>query len=224
MKTNLAEALVNFYRSLQPPDLPPGVDVLFPQSDPVVMNCVEHFLAKYYSDTNPRRLLIGINPGRFGGGITGINFTGPRQLTDFCDIDHPFGNSSELSAEFIYEVIGRYGRAKAFYSKFFIAAVSPLGFTRDGVNMNYYDDKNFQKSIRPFVVENLQKLLSYGFDRDKCICIGGEKNFRYLSSVNDEHHFFHEIIPVAHPRYILQYKRKQKEMFIKQYLDALSGY
>ena len=69
------------------------------------MNVVKKFFVKYYNDNRPRRLLFGINPGRFGGGITGINFTAPRQLKDNCSIDHPFGNSSELSREFIYEII-----------------------------------------------------------------------------------------------------------------------
>lgn len=166
--------------------------------------------------------MVGINPGRFGGGITGINFTGPRQLTNHCSIQHSFGNGSELSAEFIYEVIERYGGAGKFYARFFIAAVSPLGFTKDGINLNYYDDRALQQSIRPFVIENLEKLLSFGFARDRCICIGGAKNFKYLETLNGECGFFKTIVPVAHPRFILQYRRKQKETFIQQYLEALA--
>jgi len=33
------------------------------------------FYKKYYNDNNPRFLILGINPGRFGAGVTGIPFT-----------------------------------------------------------------------------------------------------------------------------------------------------
>ncbi|MEI9908706.1 MAG: hypothetical protein WDO71_02980 [Bacteroidota bacterium] len=103
MPVTLASKLIRFYQTLQPPQkLPKGVEVLFPQKNTEVMEVVKKFFNKYYNDNNPRSLLFGINPGRFGGGITGINFTGPRQLKENCGMDHPFGNSSELSAEFIY--------------------------------------------------------------------------------------------------------------------------
>lgn len=139
------------------------------------MKLVKEFLFKFYDDKKQRRLLFGINPGRFGGGVTGINFTGPRQLTHPCGITHEFGNGTELSAEFIYEIIERYGGPHKFYGHYFISAVSPLGFTKNGVNMNYYDDKLLLQAITPFIVYHIKKLLSCGFNTDHCICIGGEK-------------------------------------------------
>src|SRR5215211_7808545 len=100
-----AEHLYRFYRDLKPPaELPNGVEWLYPQKDPQVQEVVGRFLNAYYRDTQPRKLMLGINPGRFGAGITGVNFTGPKQLTVHCGIEHAFGNSSELSAEFIYEI------------------------------------------------------------------------------------------------------------------------
>ncbi|HEY6502928.1 MAG TPA: DUF4918 domain-containing protein, partial [Chitinophagaceae bacterium] len=105
----LADKITHVYKELQAPaQLPKGINVLFPQRNKEVMRTAYVFFNKYYSDNIARRLLFGINPGRFGGGITGINFTAPKQLKENCVIDHPFGNSSELSAEFIYEVIERY--------------------------------------------------------------------------------------------------------------------
>ncbi|MDP4265527.1 MAG: DUF4918 family protein [Bacteroidota bacterium] len=222
MPATFASKLIYFYQTLRPPELPKEVDLLFPQKSKEVMTVVKEFLDKYYNDNKPRRLLFGINPGRFGGGITGINFTAPRQLKNNCGIDHPFGNSSELSAEFIYEVIEKYGGPGKFYHDYFISAISPLGFTRNGINMNYYDDKLLQKAIIPFITGSIQKQLDYGFERDRCICIGGEKNFKFLASLNKEYKFFEEIIPLPHPRFILQYRRKQKELYVKQYLTALT--
>ena len=87
------------------------------------MKVVESFLQKYYDDTRPRQLMFGINPGRHGAGITGVNFTAARQLTHVCGIDHPFKSGTELSAEFIYDMIGAYGGVSGFYSRFFIPFV-----------------------------------------------------------------------------------------------------
>jgi hypothetical protein len=127
MKT-LAGDLIKFYGQLAPPKLPGNIEILHPQPDKQVMDTVKKFFLKFYPDNKPRRLMLGINPGRFGAGITGVNFTAPRQLKDYCGIDHSWGNSSELSAEFIYEVITAYGGTSSFYSDYFIGAVCPLGF------------------------------------------------------------------------------------------------
>jgi hypothetical protein len=222
MSVILASQLIQFYQTLSPPPgLPAGINILFPQKDRRVMEAVKVFFNKYYNDCRPRRLLLGINPGRFGAGITGINFTAPRQLKNDCGITHPFGESTELSAEFIYEMIGKYGGPEKFYGDYFISAVSPLGFTKNEININYYDEKVLLQAVSPFIIEQLQKQLSFGFLTDRCICIGGEKNFKFLSALNKEHGFFETIIPLPHPRFILQYRRKQKEKYIQQYLEAL---
>lgn len=218
----LADKLIQFYQTLQPPKkLPGGVEVLFPQKDPEVMKLVKLFLKKFFNDDHPRHLLLGINPGRFGAGTTGVNFTAPKQLKEYCGIDHHFKQQTELSAEFIYEMIGRYGGTGKFYRDYFISAVSPLGFTKNGININYYDDKELMNAVTPFIIDSIQKQISFGFKADRCICIGGEKNFKFLFALNEKHCFFETIIPLPHPRFILQYRRKQKENFIQQYLSAL---
>lgn len=217
-----SDKLIVFYKQLQPPkNLPRGVEVLFPQKDPAVIKVVEVFCKKYFKNNPKRRLMLGINPGRLGAGITGVNFTAPKQLIENCGIPHPFGSSSELSAEFIYEVIDAYGGPKDFYKDWFIGSVCPLGFMKDGINMNYYDDKKLQAVVTPFIIEKIREQLAMGFDLDYCICIGGDKNLRFLASLNEEHKWFKKIIPLPHPRFILQYRRKQKDTFILQYLSAL---
>jgi hypothetical protein len=67
----------------------------------------------------------------------------------------------------------------------------------------------------------MEVLLQGPVERDLCICIGGEKNFKYLQRLNQRFSWFEQIEPVAHPRFIMQYRRKQKEPFIQQYLDLL---
>jgi hypothetical protein len=219
----LADQLTRFYEQLRPPRrLPAGVAVLYPQKDPQVMEITRTFFQTFYSDNRPRHLLLGINPGRFGAGITGINFTAPRQLTENCGISHSFPLKSELSAEFIYEVIERYGGCRKFYQRFFISAVSPLGYVKNGKNLNYYDDRDLQKAVTPFIAASIQQQLAFGFKTDHCICIGGEKNYKFLQQLNNEYQWFAKISPLPHPRFILQYRRRQKESFIQQYLHALN--
>jgi hypothetical protein len=219
---SLADQLTTFYNSLKPPsNLPKDISVLFPFSDPVVRDIVKKFFSKYYNDNSRRYLILGINPGRFGAGTTGVNFTAPRQLKHDLGIEHPFRDLSELSSEFIYEMIRRYGSPTEFYHHYFIGSISPLGFTRKGVNLNYYDNTALLKSLKPFIVSSIRKLLSFGFYTDKCFCIGGDKNYRYLLQLNEEEGFFKEIIPLPHPRFIMQYRRKQVNNYVDLYLDVL---
>ena len=214
--------LIKFYSSLKPPgNLPEGIQVLFPQQDARVIEIISVFYKKFFGDDHPRKLLLGINPGRYGAGITGVNFTAPKQLKENCGVEHPFPTSSELSAEFIYEMIGQYGGPKEFYANWFIGSVCPLGFIKNGKNLNYYDDRQLATAVTPFIVECIGKQIAMGFDTQQCICIGGEKNLKFLSSLNEKHKWFQKITPLPHPRFILQYHRKQKDKYIHQYLSAL---
>lgn len=181
------------------------------------------FFNRFYKDDKARRLIFGINPGRLGAGITGINFTAPKQLAGNCGVKHPFRPSSELSAEFIYEMIEAYGGAKKFYTHFFLTAISPLGFVKNGKNINYYDEKDLAKAIVPFAIDSINKQVSFGVITDRCYCIGEDKNYKFLSMLNEEYKWFDTIIPLPHPRFIMQYRRKEKEKYIQQYIAALTG-
>lgn len=218
-----ATDLLGFYTSLRPPKkLPNDIEWLYPQKDPAVLKVVKSFLDKYYDDKNPRRLLFGINPGRFGAGVTGVNFTAPRQLSNFCGIDHPFKDQSELSAEFIYDMINAYGGPEKFYGDYFITSVCPLGFVKHGKNINYYDDKNLLATVEPFIIKAIEKQLTFHVDRAVCYSIGGEKNCKYLNKLNQQFNWFGKIIPLSHPRFIMQYRRKKKQAFIDDYIKLLS--
>lgn len=215
------DQFIHFYKTLKPPALPKGFGILHPQQDKKVMQVVNTFFKKYYPDTSPRKLILGINPGRFGAGITGINFTAPRQLRENCHIDHPWDNSSELSAEFIYMMIEAYGGAEKFYGKYFLGSVSPLGYVKDGRNINYYDDKRLSDKVTPFIITSIKQQLEIGLSADTCYCIGGEKNYRFLSGLNERYKFFQNIVALPHPRYIMQYRRKHLKEHIEEYVELL---
>lgn len=222
MNGTWAQQLSHFYHSFgELPRLPDGIRWLHPQQNEKVRLLAKLFFEKYFNDAQPRRLLLGINPGRLGAGSTGINFTAARQLDDYCGIKHDLKKGSELSAEFIYEVIQAYGGPDLFYKNFFIGSVCPLGFIRDGKNINYYDDGELLRTVKPFIISQLKKLISFPVQSKVCICIGGEKNFKFLQALNNEHHFFEKIVPLPHPRFILQYRRKQKHLYVQQYLEVL---
>ena len=219
----ISQQIIGFYKQIMPPsDLPEDIHVLYPQRQENVIATIERFYNKYYQDENTRTLIFGINPGRFGAGVTGINFTAPKQLTENCGIEHCFKLHSELSAEFIYEMIERYGGVEKFYSNFFISSISPLGFIKNKVNVNYYDAKNLQESVTPFIIDCINRQLEWNVNRNTVFCIGGEKNFKFFSQINKRHGWFNKIIPLPHPRFIMQYKRKTKEIYLLKYLDAFS--
>ena len=192
-----------------------------PYVDDYTFHLCELFYNKYYADEKKRTLLVGINPGRFGSGTTGISFTDPIKLEKECDIPNTLIKKPELSADFIYAMIKAYGGPKKFYSIFFISAVSPLGFTKEGKNINYYDEPNLQKAVTPFVISSISGMLKLGISRKKCFCIGEGKNLNFLSKLNEEHQWFEEIVPLAHPRFIMQYKRKSVSKYIDEYLIKL---
>lgn len=222
MALSLAGTITDFYLQLQPPvNLPHNIEILFPQKQEEVKRITKEFYKKYYSSNKKRGLIFGINPDRLGAGITGINFTAPKQLTEHCGIDHPFKQTSELSAEFIYAMIEACGGPAVFYSKWFISPICPLGFVKHGKNINYYDDAELQKAMLPFIIHNIQQVVAMGFKTNTCFCIGEDKNYKFLTSLNQQYNWFKNIIPLPHPRFIMQYKRREKEKYIQQYKLAL---
>jgi hypothetical protein len=91
--------------------LPEGISIMNPfrSDDDYVMQVSSAFYKKFYDDNRPRCLVLGINPGRFGAGFTGIPFTDTKRLTGECGIEYTGRQTHEPSSVFIYEVIKAYG-------------------------------------------------------------------------------------------------------------------
>jgi hypothetical protein len=216
---SFAEKILQFYRSLNlTVPLPDNVEVMNPYRDEKAMALCSVFYKKFYDDDEPRKLILGINPGRFGGGITGVPFTDPLKLEVNCGIPNDLKKKVELSADFIYTMIDAFGGPEKFYGKFYISAISPLGFTQHGKNLNYYDSRTLLETVEPFMINCIQAQLKFGIDREICFCLGEGKNFNYLASLNQRFGFFKKVIPLAHPRFIMQYRRKSIDVYIKDYL------
>jgi hypothetical protein len=224
MKKNLfnqSRAILEFYQWLRPNFvLPESISMMNPFADRGSWPLIEQFYTHFYSDANPRIFIFGINPGRFGGGVTGIPFTDPIRLLEKCGIDNGFRKIPELSSVFIYEMIDAFGGPSVFYQDFFITAISPLGFVKDGKNLNYYDDRALLSDCEPFIVGCIRRQLETLSAPRICFCLGEGENYKQFSRLNGIHQFFEKIIPLPHPRWIMQYRRKKLDEFVKVYLDA----
>ncbi|MCL5031196.1 MAG: DUF4918 family protein [Bacteroidetes bacterium] len=220
--TTFAYRTLDFFLNLSTPDnLPKNITTMNPYETEEVKNIVIEFFKKYFNDNNKRILALGINPGRFGGGITGVSFTDPIALEKFCGIKNGFDKKREISSEFIYSFITKYGGVEEFYSKCFISALYPLALIKDGLNYNYYDEQKLFRILKPAIVDSIKAQIDFGIKRDFVICLG-RKNSLYLKEINDEHNFFDKIIVLDHPRYIMQYKRKSMHKYLDEYIKAFN--
>jgi len=222
---NFAEKAIRFYKDIKlSHKLPNNVIAMNPYLTSAGMAITSAYYHKFFSDNNERVFVLGINPGRFGCGITGLPFTDPKSLTEKLGIPHNLKGRRELSGEFIYEFIEKSFGIKEFFSKFYISALSPLGFTKDGKNYNFYDDSALQEAVTPFMKDCILKQYQFGASKRVVICLGG-KLTKFFKGINEEFQLFDTILTVEHPRYIIQYKRKNMQEYIEKYkkvfLEAL---
>jgi len=209
--------------------LPAGIRIMNPfKESPQVNAITEEFYRKYYGDNNKRHLILGINPGRFGSGVTGIPFTDSKRLKSVLKIGYEGKETHEPSSVFVYEMIDAFGGPERFYKNFYIHSICPLGFTSlkgDGneVNYNYYDSPALTAAVYDFMVENIQKQIDIGTYTNTCFCFGTGKNENFLRKLNARYHFFKNIVALEHPRFIMQYKSRSKGVYIKKYADAFNS-
>src|SRR6056297_2963135 len=106
--------------------LPKGIKILNPfRGNPEILEKSALFYKKFYDDNEPRKFILGINPGRLGAGATGIPFTDTKRLSEICNIDIDSVQTHEPSSVFVYEVIDKYGGVERFYNDFYINSLSP---------------------------------------------------------------------------------------------------
>jgi hypothetical protein len=217
-----ATAILDFYQSLRPDfALPAGIGIMNPYQDKEAWNVTGKFYKKFYADLRPRTFIFGINPGRFGGGVTGIPFTDPIRLQDNCGIPNDWKKQAELSSQFIYTMIEAYGGPKVFYGDCLFTALSPLGYVKDGKNLNYYDDKDLLKACEPFILDCIRRQLATIPGSTTCFCLGEGENYKQFTRINQQHRFFKEIIPLPHPRWVMQYRRKKVGEYAGLYVERL---
>lgn len=228
MKKTFGEKVVAFNRNLKfTGKLPKDFQVMNPfLENPETLVVMQRFYEKFYQDHRCRKFIIGINPSRHGAGVTGVPFTDTKRLESACGIKMESARTHEVSSVFIYDMIEAFGGAEQFYSEFYINSPFPLAITKhtkNGIylNANYYDDKDLFSNVEDFMVESLKKHISLGLDTAEVFVLG-VKNAAFLNKINDREKLFGKMTVLEHPRYIQQYKSKEKQLYIDKYLIALN--
>ncbi|MDR6406468.1 MULTISPECIES: SMUG2 DNA glycosylase family protein [Chryseobacterium] len=226
MNKTFAEQVVDFNRNLKyDGNLPDDFQVLNPYLDnPETMEVMQQFYQKFYNDSNKRKFIVGINPSRHGAGVTGVPFTDTKRLESVCGITMKSAYTHEVSSVFMYDMIAEYGGAEEFYRDIYINSPFPLAIVRKSkgswINANYYDDKELFNDVKDFMIDSLKKHLSLHLDTSE-VFILGKKNADFISKLNQEANLFDKMTVLEHPRYIQQYKSKEKELYINKYILEL---
>lgn len=230
MSQSFAEKVIEFNQNLNfTGKLPKGFQVLNPFiENPETQVVMRQFYEKFYSDNKKRKFIIGINPSRHGAGVTGVPFTDTKRLENICGIKMHSAYTHEVSSVFLYDMITEYGGAQDFYSNFYINSPFPLAIVRHSkgdkwLNANYYDDKELFGCVKNFMIESLKKHIELGLDTSE-VYILGKKNAGFIQKLNEEAHLFGEMKVLEHPRFIQQYKSKEKQFYINKYILALNGF
>lgn len=229
MSKTFADKVIDYNRHLHySGKLPKGFKVINPYLDnPETMEVMQQFYYKYYNDSKRRKFIIGINPSRHGAGVTGVPFTDTKRLESICGIIMQSAYTHEVSSVFLYDMIAEYGGAKDFYKHFYINSPFPLAIirqTKDGkwLNANYYDDPALFEMVKDFMIMSLKKHISMGLDISEVFVLG-KKNADFIKILNKEVKMFNSIKALEHPRYIQQYKSKEKQLYIDKYILALNN-
>jgi len=229
MTKTFAQKVIEFNQTLHyTGDLPPEFRVLNPYSDhPETLQVMEAFYHKFYHDHHQRRFIIGINPSRHGAGITGVPFTDTKRLESVCGIKMQSAHTHEVSSVFLYDVIAAWGGAERFFNTFYINSPFPLAIVRntgkgDWLNANYYDDRNLFNVVKPFMITSMKRHIRMGLDTSE-VYILGKKNAEFIQKLNRTEKLFDRAVVLEHPRYIQQYRSKEKQLFIDKYLLAFQN-
>ena len=218
---NFGERVLKFYGQLQlPKNIPPEFSLIAPHLDKGAQMYMQLFFRKFFALNEKRIFVLGINPGRFGSGITGVPFTDAVALENACGIPNMSKKRKELTSQFIYWFIESWGGPKIFFEDFFLSAVCPIGFERNGVNRNYYDKEIFG-TIKHYLVSTLKRQCALGAE---CVAIvlGMGNNQRVFDKLNDEYCFFESVHVLEHPRFIMQYRRKYVDEYLLKYQQTFN--
>jgi len=227
-KLTVAHHVIAFNKNLSySGKLPANFRVLNPFSDnPETMEVMKKFYSKYYNDSKKRKFILGINPGRHGAGVTGIPFTDTKRLQSVCNIEMKSVATHEVSSVFVYDMIEHFGGVNSFYKTFYINSAFPLAIvkkSKEGIwlNANYYDDTKLFENVKSFMVQSLKKHISLGLDTSE-VFILGKKNASFIQLLNKEYQLFNKLTVLEHPRFIQQYKLKDKQLYIDKYILTLN--
>ena len=71
--------------------------------------------------------------------------------------------------------------------------------------------------MTPFITRAIEQHIAIGGRRDHAIVLGAGENHQFLRELNERYGFFGEIQALEHPRWIMQYRRRQLDHFLDKY-------
>ena len=168
------------------------------------------FWSTYYPKDLPREVICGLNPGRLGAGLTGVPFTDFFSLSKW--LPGIKRNDSEASAQFFFQVVQAVG-VEAFFKRFYVTNVSAVGFLKAGKNLNYHDlpqaalevvECNFHEEMRTVAPTRVIALGRHAY-----------------ASVKKNVPTDVEVSYLAHPSWIMTYRRRETDAWVQRYIDTL---
>ncbi len=229
--STFAAAALQFNRSLigieQKLDLqlPPQYRLMNPFATGKALDLSAVFYRQFYSDNKKRHLILGINPGRHGAGVTGIPFTDTKRMREI-GIDPQDIRTYEVSAEFMSQLMHQYGGTEKFYADFYINSPSPLGLLQQNskgnwINANYYDHRTLSDALSPLIAYAIDYYCQMPIHCSTVYVLGQGQNYKFLTRWNTQHPTFDRVIPLPHPRYVMQYQHKNIATITREYLMQL---
>ena len=229
-----AQKILEFYDSLKNADinLPERYRLINPftgANQQQIAQITQRFYRQHYHDNKQRFMILGSSPARRGTALTGVPFEDVNHLQKDTRISLDAFGANKRSSSFLYEVMEEYGGRQNFYKQFYMSFVCPLGIENinlkgNWANCNYYENAVLKKCLHTFIVDSLRRQIDFNIDTTVCFCTGSGENFKFLSNINNEHHFFDAIVPLEHPRFIMQYNADRKEEFMQKYVNIFRQY
>ncbi len=229
-----AQKILEFYNSLKNIDinLPEKYRLINPfagANQQQIAQIIHRFYYRYYHDNKRRFMILGSSPARRGTALNGVPFEDVNHLQKDTGISIDAFGANKRSSSFLYEVMEECGGRQNFYKQFYMSFVCPLGIEKinlkgNWVNCNYYENAALKKCLHPFILDSLRCQIDFNIDTTVCFCIGSGENFKFLTNINNKHHFFDAIVPLEHPRFIMQYNADRKEEFMQKYVNTFRQY
>ena len=230
-KMTFAKKILRFNETISKErfEMPDGYSTINPfsgKNGAVIRKLTTKFYHKFYEDNYTRHIILGSTPSRFSSAITGIPFEDYKYLQQEMGISLEGVRINRSSSDFLMDVIDAYGGREKFYRDFYMNFVCPVGIVKvsskgSETNCNYYENKKIENAMYSFIIRTIKSQLTFGIDTTVCFCIGSGGNYKFLSEVNRVYKFFNMIIPLEHPRFIMQYNAKRKDEFLEKYVQLL---
>ena len=213
--------VIEFYENFAvPPGLPSDLSLTNPYQDDNRRAAINSYYSKYFDDDKFRHHILGINPSRMNATATGIHYTDGFALQNYCDIGNSFSKSRELTSDFFYRVVIAVGGPEKFFGRVFPWAMMPVTVTKKGNYANYYAND---------VVEDLSKLVENNVhwtsklpSTGRLVILGSGENKKFFQKLSGAPFGYNEVRVLPHPRWIMQYNHSKLNIYVDEYIDALT--